>query len=123
MKKLVILGFLLLLGIDTLQQVTAKLAAINIGEPMPHVDWLFKVLNEPLVYAVLGLYCAAFVVYSWLLRIAPVGPSYAALHGHVVTVLLVSIFFFGERLTMIQVAGCGLIVAGIIVLAVTEKVH
>lgn len=123
MKKLVILGFLLLLGIDTVQQVTMKLGADRIGDFQFHWAWLERLINEPLIYVVLSLYLGAFVVYSWLLRVAPVGPSYAALHGHVVTVLLVSIFLFGERLTLVQAIGCLFIIAGIIVLAVTEKVH
>ncbi len=123
MKKLVILGFLLLLGIDTVQQVTMKIGADRIGDFQLQWAWLERLVNEPLIYVVLGLYLGAFVVYSWLLRIAPVGPSYAALHGHVVTVLLVSIFVFGERLTLLQASGCLFIIAGIIVLALTEKVH
>ena len=87
------------------------------------LEWVDRVLREPLLYVVLGLYLAAFLIYSWLLRVAPVGPSYAAVHGHVVTVLVVSIVFFGERLTLLQVAGGVLIMAGIALLAITEKLE
>lgn len=122
MKRLVILGFLALLVIDTTQQVLAKFAGDVIGEFDFSAAWLRRLANEPLLYVLLGLYLAAFLVYSWLLRHAPVGPSYAAMHGHVVTTFLFSIAFLGERLTLLQLAGCALIVAGIVVLAVTENI-
>jgi multidrug transporter EmrE-like cation transporter len=80
------------------------------------------VTQEPLVLAVIACYIAAFFTYTALLRYAPVGPAYAAVHGHVVTVLIISMVFLGERLTLEQLAGCGLIIGGIVLLAVTEKV-
>lgn len=123
MKKLVILGFLALLTIDTLQQVLTKLAGNRIGEFVAETGWLARALAEPMVLGVLGCYIAAFIVYSWLLKVVPVGPAYAAVHGYIVTVLLVSIFVFGERLTLVQAGGCLLIVAGIVVLAVTEDIE
>mgnify|MGYP000403179530 CR=1 FL=1 len=121
MKRLVILGFLALLGIDTAQQILAKFAGDGIGAFDFSLEWLRKLAHAHLLYVLLGLYIAAFLVYSWLLRHAPVGPSYAALHGHVVTTFLFSTLVLGDRLTLLQLAGCLLIVAGIVVLAVTEK--
>jgi len=122
MKRLVILGFLALLAIDTAQQVLAKLAGDGIGPFELSLDWLARMAAERLMLVLLGLYLAAFLVYSWLLRHAPVGPSYAAMHGHVVTTFLISIFFLGERLTLLQLSGCALIVGGIVLLAVTEEI-
>jgi multidrug transporter EmrE-like cation transporter len=121
MKRAVIAGFLLLLTIDTTQQVITKIASDRIGAFAADARWLERLLGEPLLLVVLGCYLLAFLVYSWLLKFAPVGPSYAAVHGHVVTVLLVSLLAFGERLTLVQAMGCLLIVAGIVVLAVTEE--
>lgn len=121
MKRLVLLGFLALLFIDTAQQIVAKLAGDRIGAFGLSLDWLHSLLREPLLAVVICLYLSAFAVYSWLLRHAPVGPSYAALHGYVVTTFLYSIFFLGERLTLLQLFGCALIVAGIALLALTEE--
>lgn len=121
MKRAVIIGFLLLLAIDTFQQVIVKLAGNRIGAFGADEGWLQRLANEPLVYVVGGCYLAAFFVYTWLLQIAPVGPAYAAVHGHIVTVLIVSLLFLGERITFMQGVGCLLIVAGIVVLAVTEE--
>ena len=124
MKRAVILGFLLLLTIDTGQQVMTKLAGNRIGEFRVEgwLDWLDRLGREPFVYAIGGCYLAAFFVYMWLLKVAPVGPAYAAVHGHVVTVLIISLLFLGERLTIMQGVGCLFIVAGIAVLAATEEI-
>lgn len=121
MKRSILLGFLLLLTIDTLQQVVTKLAGNRIGAFGEAPGWLDRVATEPLVYVVGACYLAAFFVYMALLKHAPVGPAYAAVHGHIVTVLIISIAFLGERLSLAQVAGCVLIIAGVIVLAVTEE--
>ena len=122
MKRLVILGFLALLCIDTAQQILAKFAGDGIGAFDFSLDWMHRLLNERLLLVLLGLYVAAFLVYSWLLRHAPVGPSYAALHGHVVTTFLFSVLVLGERLTLLQLSGCALILAGIVLLAATEEI-
>ena len=123
MRKAILLGFLLLLAIDTIQQVVVKLVGNAVGSPDLNdiQPWLHKLLAEPLVLGVAGCYLAAFFTYTALLKHAPVGPAYAAVHGHVVTVLIISIIWFGEQLTLLQVAGCVAIVAGIVVLAATEK--
>ncbi|MEZ5817955.1 MAG: EamA family transporter [Hyphomicrobiaceae bacterium] len=121
MKKLILLGFLALLVVDTTQQVLAKFAGDRIGAFDLDGAWITRLFHEPILYVLLGLYALAFVIYSWLLRHAPVGPSYAALHGHVVTTFLISVLFLGERLTLLQLSGCALIVGGIVLLAATEK--
>ena len=118
MKRWIILGFLALLAIDTAQQIVAKGAGSRIGEFAGDLAWLERLLAEPLAAALLGLYLAAFAVYSWLLKHAAVGPSYAALHGHVVTTFLISVVYFGERFSWLQLAGCTLILGGIVLLAV-----
>lgn len=120
MKRAVILGFVALLAIDTFQQVIVKLAGNRIGAFGAEGGWLDRLAAEPLVYVVGGCYIAAFFVYSWLLKVAPVGPAYAAVHGHIVSVLIISLIFLGEHITFMQGIGCLLIVAGIAVLGWTE---
>ena len=63
----------------------------------------------------------AFVTYVSLLKHAPVGPAYAAAHGHIASVLLISIIFLGERLTALQAVGAMVIFVGVAILAVTES--
>ena len=80
-----------------------------------------RVVEEPLIRVVLACYAGAFVTYIALLKYAPVGPAYAAAHGHIVTVLVISILFLGERLTLLQGLGGLAILGGILILAVTES--
>lgn len=119
MRRSILLGFLLLLTFDTASQIGMKLAGERIG--IGHgLEWLLRVLEEPLIYLVLLCYAGAFATYVSLLKYAPVGPAYAAAHGHIVTVLIISMVFLGERLTLIQGLGGLAILAGLVILAVTE---
>ena len=124
MKRLyILLGFLLLISIDTFVQIGFKQAGNRIGEPTLDLRWLDRVANEPWIVAVVGGYCAAFVVYMTLIKHAPIGPAFAASHAEIVTVTLISVLIFGEAINMIQVIGCCAIVAGVLVLAITEREH
>jgi len=118
-RRSILLGFLLLLSFDTASQVAVKLAGERIGTGSD-AAWLMRVAQEPLIYFVLACYGAAFITYVALLKHAPVGPAYAAAHGHIVTVLIISILFLGERLTLLQGLGSVAILAGLTILACTE---
>jgi multidrug transporter EmrE-like cation transporter len=120
LKRSILLGFLLLLSFDTFAQVGIKLAGERIGEAVLG-DWLGRIAREPLIYLVLVCYGGAFATYVSLLKSAPVGPAYAAAHGHIVTVLIASMVIFGERLSLLQALGVVAIVGGIFVLALTES--
>jgi multidrug transporter EmrE-like cation transporter len=120
MRRSILLGFLLLLTFDTAGQVGIKLAGDRIGGGDIQA-WLAGVVEEPLIYLVLACYAGAFATYVSLLKYAPVGPAYAAAHGHIVTVLIISMLFLGERLTLVQALGGAAILAGLAVLAVTES--
>ena len=123
MRKAVLFGFLLLLAIDTTQQMIVKLVGNAVGSPdLDNLQpWFDKLLAEPLLLGIVACYIGGFFTYTSLLKHAPVGPAYAAVHGHVVTVLILSIVYFGEQLTLMQGLGCAAIIAGIVLLAVTEK--
>ena len=123
MRKAVLFGFLLLLAIDTTQQMIVKLVGNAVGSPdLDNLQpWFDKLLAEPLLLGIVACYIGGFFTYTSLLKHAPVGPAYAAVHGHVVTVLIISIVFFGEQLTVLQGLGCASIIAGIVILGVTEK--
>lgn len=119
-SRSIILGFLILLSFDASSQVGLKLAGDRLARLDGIGDWLAGVVTEPLVALVLLCDLGAFFAYITLLKRAPVGPLYAAAHGHIVVVLLISYFFFAERLTLLQLLGCAAIVAGILILARTE---
>lgn len=123
MNRPILLGFALLLGIDTISQVLVKIAGNRISAFEPDAGWLLRAIGEPLIYVIVLFYAAAFAVYITLLKRAPVGPAYAAAHGHIVTVLVISILFFGERLSVLQALGAVAILAGVAILAATETKH
>jgi len=121
MRKSLYLGFALLIVVDTLCQLGFKLAANRTGQAVADVEWLARLAAEPLVYAIIGGYVVAFFTYMTLLKVAPVGPAFAASHLEIVTVLIVSVLFLDEHLTILQGFGCLAIVAGVVVLGLTEK--
>jgi len=119
-NRFILLGFLLLMSIDTASQVCIKLAGNRIGPFEFDAAWLARATAEPLIYLVLLSFGCSFVVYITLLKYAPVGPAYAAAHSHIVGVLIVSILVFGETLSLMQAFGATAIIAGVTILAATE---
>jgi drug/metabolite transporter (DMT)-like permease len=115
-----LIGFLLLVAIDTFVQIGFKLAGNNTLPVTLDLPWLERVGQEPWVVGVLLGYGAAFLVYMTLIKHAPIGPAFAASHMEIVTVTLFSVLVFGDTLTLWQAAGCCAIVTGVVVLAATE---
>jgi drug/metabolite transporter (DMT)-like permease len=121
MKKIVYVLFILLLAIDTFNQVAFKMAGERTAPVTFDADWLGRILNEPWIGAILAGYLAAFLIYMTLLRDVQIGPAFAASHLELVTVMIVSVMFFGERFTVLQIVGCAAILGGVALLAFTEK--
>jgi drug/metabolite transporter (DMT)-like permease len=121
MKKIVYVLFILLLAIDTFNQVAFKMAGERTAPVTFDVDWLGRIVNEPWIGAILAGYLAAFLIYMTLLRDVQIGPAFAASHLELVTVMIVSVMFFGERFTLLQIVGCAAILGGVLLLAFTEK--
>ncbi|NYE23791.1 DMT family transporter [Pigmentiphaga litoralis] len=121
MRRFYLLGFLVLMGFDTLAQVSFKLAA-NHALPMDlSAAWLARVASEPWIYGAFVGYIGAFFTWMALLRHAPIGPAYAATHLEIVSVMLCSVWLFGEHISALQGVGAVLIVAGIVCLAIAES--
>ena len=112
-KKSLVVGFLLLAILDTVAQVGFKLAGESAGEPSISLGWIARVFLGHWIYVAISAVLGAFVCWMTLLKHAAVGPAFAASHLEVVTVLLFSVVWFGERLSLVQTAGCVLIVVGI----------
>ncbi|MEJ2344191.1 MAG: DMT family transporter [Gammaproteobacteria bacterium] len=116
-RRFYLSGFVALMLFDTLTQVFFKLATQHAGAFAPDRTWLIGVVhNGWIVGAMLG-YVLAFITWMTLLKHAPVGPAFAASHSEVVTILAVSVVYFHERLTWIQVLGGLCIVLGIVCLS------
>jgi drug/metabolite transporter (DMT)-like permease len=121
MKKIVYALFILLLAIDTFNQVAFKMAGERTAPVTFDADWLLRIVNEPWIAVILAGNLLAFLIYMTLLRDVQIGPAFAASHLEIVTVMIVSVMFFDERFTPLQVVGCAAIFAGVAILAVTEK--
>ena len=116
-----ILGFGILMLFDTWTQISFKLAAGQAGEFALTLAWLKAAVLSPWTYGAVAGYLGAFVTWMTLLKHAPVGPAFAASHLEVITVLIISVLFFGEHLAPLQVAGGACIVLGIVCLSLSES--
>lgn len=121
MGRFYLIGFAVLLFFDTMGQTSFKMTAIQ-AEPLElSVEWFIRVFTSPWVYVAIFGYIATFFTWMTLLKKAPVGPAFAAAHMEVVTVMIASIWFFDEKITLLRLFGAVLIVAGIIFLAIAER--
>lgn len=119
-KRFYIVGFLVLMAFDTLAQISFKVAGSQ-ALPLEFTPaWLVRVFGQPWIYGAFVGYVGAFFTWMTLLRRAPIGPAFAASHLEIISVLAVSVMFFGETIGWPQVAGGLLIVAGIGCLAASE---
>lgn len=122
-KRFYLIGFAALMLFDTVTQVFFKLATQHAGPFELHSAWLIGILHNGWVFGAILGYLFAFFTWMTLLKHAPVGPAFAASHLEVVTILAVSVAYFGERLTLLQVVGGLCIVLGIVFLSFSESKH
>jgi drug/metabolite transporter (DMT)-like permease len=121
MKRFYLIGFIVLMGFDTLAQLSFKLAG---NEALPlemSSGWLARVFGQPWVYGAVVGYVGAFFTWMTLLKHAPIGPAFAASHLEVVSVMLLSLWLFQEPLTWPRALGALAIVAGIVCLGLAER--
>ena len=74
-------------------------------------------LSSPLVWLGLGLYGASAVLWLWVLSRLDVGLAYPLVSLGFVVTLVLGITWLGEPFSWTRLAGCGLIVAGVWLLA------
>ncbi|KZC22374.1 hypothetical protein RHOFW104R3_17655, partial [Rhodanobacter denitrificans] len=116
MRRFYLFGFLLLMGFDSLAQISFKYAGTQALPVEVNVAWLLRVFGQPWVYGAIVGYVGAFFTWMALLKHAPIGPAFAASHLEVVSVMLLSVWLFDEQLTLVRVAGASAIIAGIVCL-------
>ena len=119
-KMFYVFGFFALIVFDTFSQICFKMAAIEAEPFLVEVEWLIRVLQTFWVYGAIIGYLGAFIIWMTLLRHAPVGPAFAASHLEVVGVMVISAPLFGEALSISQILGAMLVVAGVVCLAQDE---
>lgn len=120
MRWLFYVGFVALLGFDTLGQIAFKLTAMATEPVEPSLAFVGRLLQEPWAWGIAVAYGGAFLTYVMLMRSTAIGPLFAASHLEILTVAAASFYLFGERLAPIQIVGCLTILAGAVVLAHAE---
>ena len=120
-RRFYVIGFGALMAFDTLTQVSFKLATTHAGEFAMTLDWLLGIFHTFWIFGAVVGYVGSFITWMTLLKHAPVGPAFAASHLEVVTVLIISVLAFDEKLTLMQIVGGLSIVLGIICLSLSEK--
>ncbi len=121
MRRFYLFGFLLLMGFDTLAQISFKYAGTQALPFAANLAWVLRVFSDPWIYGALIGYVGAFFTWMAVLKHAPIGPAFAASHLEVVSVMLLSIWLFDEQLTLPRVIGALLIIAGIACLGLAEN--
>ena len=116
-----LIGFTLLMGFDTLAQISFKYAGTHALPVTADVAWLLRVFGAPWIYGAIVGYVGAFFTWMSLLKHAPIGPAFAASHLEVVSVMLLSVWLFDEHLTAARVLGAIAIIAGIVCLGLAES--
>lgn len=120
MKRFYLIGFLVLMGFDTLAQISFKMAGDSALPLEFSTAWLARVFGQPWIYGAFVGYIGAFFSWMTLLKHAPIGPAFAASHLEIVSVLALSVWLFNERIGWPQILGAVFIVAGIVCLALSE---
>jgi drug/metabolite transporter (DMT)-like permease len=115
-----LVGFGALMVFDTATQVAFKLASIAAGPFHPGLDWALAVVHSPWIWGAVVGYLGSFVAWMTVLKHAPVGPAFAASHSAIVLVLGLSVLFFGEHLSLMQIVGAALIILGVVFLSLSE---
>ncbi|MGH8158349.1 MAG: DMT family transporter [Rhodanobacter sp.] len=121
MKRFYLIGFLLLMGFDTLAQISFKYAGTQALPVEASLEWVLRVFAHPWVYGAVIGYVGAFFTWMALLKHAPIGPAFAASHLEVVSVMLLSVWLFDEHLNTARVLGAIAIIAGIVCLGMAES--
>ena len=120
LRRFYIAGFIAMILFDTFSQICFKMAGIHAAPFELEPAWLLRVVHQPWVYGAIVGYLGAFFTWMTLLRHAPVGPAFAVSHLEVIGVMIISVPLFGESLTVMQLIGAGVIVTGVICLAISE---
>jgi len=121
MKRFYLFGFLLLMSFDTLSQISFKFAGDHALPVAASVAWLLRVFGDPWIYGAIVGYTGAFFTWMTLLKHAPIGPAFAASHLEVISVMLLSVWLFGDHLTVARILGAIAILAGIVCLGLAES--
>lgn len=120
MKRFYFIGFMTLMVFDTITQISIKYAGAQALPLELSTAWLGRLFGQPWIYGALIGYIGAFFTWITLLKRTPIGPAFAASHLEIISVLALSSILFNESIGWAKITGCGLILLGILFLAISE---
>ncbi|MDF8319946.1 EamA family transporter [Serratia nevei] len=120
MKRFYFIGFMVLMVFDTITQISIKYAGDQALPFELSTNWLGRLFGQPWIYGAVVGYIGAFFTWITLLKRAPIGPAFAASHLEIISVLVLSSLLFNENIGWAKIVGCGLILLGILLLAISE---
>jgi drug/metabolite transporter (DMT)-like permease len=108
------LAWILLLGFETLCQISLKLAGRSTGMFDFSVAAFQHALATPWLWVAIGCYVGAFLAWMTILRKSTLSAAFTISAIVLVAVMLASYLVFGEHLSWKQLLGASIIVAGIL---------
>jgi drug/metabolite transporter (DMT)-like permease len=108
-----VLGLATAILLDTAVQIFWKIGVIDIPDSVLPWELLGAVAERPIFLLVLALMLAQLLNWLHVLSLADLSFAKPFTSLSYVTVGTVSAFFLGERLNIVQIAGIGIIIAGV----------
>ena len=111
-----LLAWALLLGFETLCQISLKLAGRSTGAFDFSVVAFHHALATPWLWVAIGCYIGAFLAWMTILRKSTLSAAFTTSAIVFVSVMLSSYLLFGEHIGGLQLLGTAVIVAGILMI-------
>lgn len=114
------LAWLLLLGFETVCQISLKKAGLDVGVFDFSRHAFVRALSQPWLWSAIGCYIGAFLSWITILRKSTLSAAFATSAIVFVAVMAASWMVFGEHVGTMQIAGSLIILAGILMLGADE---
>lgn len=111
-----LLAWALLLGFETLCQISLKLAGRSTGAFDFSLAAFHHALATPWLWVAIGCYVGAFLAWMTILRKSTLSAAFTTSAIVFVSVMLSSYLIFGEHIGGLQLLGTAVIVAGILMI-------
>jgi drug/metabolite transporter (DMT)-like permease len=113
-------AWLLLLGFETVCQISLKKAGLDVGAFDFSRAAFARALAEPWLWSAIGCYVGAFLSWITILRKSTLSAAFATSAIVFVAVMAASWVVFGEHVGVLQIAGSSIILIGILMLGADE---
>ena len=117
------LAWMLLLGFETVCQISLKKAGLDVGVFDFSRDAFAHALTEPWLWSAIGCYVGSFLSWITILRKSSLSAAFATSAIVFVAVMAACWMVFGEQVRAMQIVGSSVILVGIFMLGAEEAAH